>query len=209
MTKSKFKHSLQGYEISVTGRHMLVTDAMKNHAIDKVSKIERFSDRIIDASVTMDIQKLEHKVDIVLKVDHIIIKASASSESMYQSVDKAVHKIQSQLLKYKNKLKAHQAKGVSFVDMHVNVYGREKDRDLEETNDEIRAENLRQAELQYQPHRIVKTETKPMKLLSFDEAIMKMELSGDAFMIFRSEEDNKVKVIYRREDEDFAVIEVE
>jgi len=38
---------------------------------------------------------------------------------------------------------------------------------------------------------------------------MKMELSGDAFMIFRSEEDNKVKVIYRREDEDFGIIEVE
>lgn len=209
MTKSKFKQSLQGYEISVTGRHILVTDAMKNHAIDKVSKIERFSDRIIDASVTMDIQKLDHKVDIVLKVDHITIKASASSESMYQSVDKAVHKIQSQLLKYKNKLKAHQAKGVSVVDMHVNVYGREKERELEETNDEISQENLRLAELQYQPHQIVKTETKPMKLLSYDEAIMKMELSGDAFMIFRSEEDNKVKVIYRREDEDFGIIEVE
>jgi len=209
MTKSKFKQSLQGYEISVTGRHIHVTDAMKNHAIDKVSKIERFSDRIIDASVTMDIQKLDHKVDIVLKVDHITIKASASSESMYQSVDKAVHKIQSQLLKYKNKLKAHQAKGVSVVDMHVNVYGREKERELEETNDEISQENLRLAELQYQPHQIVKTETKPMKLLSYDEAIMKMELSGDAFMIFRSEEDNKVKVIYRREDEDFGIIEVE
>ncbi len=38
---------------------------------------------------------------------------------------------------------------------------------------------------------------------------MKMDLSGDAFLIFRSEEDRKIKVIYRRDDGDYGVIEVE
>ena len=42
-----------------------------------------------------------------------------------------------------------------------------------------------------------------------EEAIMKMELSEDNFLIFRSEEDTKLKVIYRRSDGNFGVIELE
>lgn len=207
--KSKLVEELQGYNISVTGRHVLVTDGMKSYAIEKVGKIERFTDRIIDVVVTMDIQKLDHKVDIVLKINHIKIKASAVSESMYASIDKAVSKMEAQLLRYKSRLQEHQAKGVAAVDMIVNVYRRMPDEEVEEVNDEIEEENRRAIEDIYKPHEIVKKEMRPMKLLTYDEAIMKMELSGDQFMIFRGEEDNKVKVIYRRKDEDFGIIEVE
>ena len=77
----------------MTGRHVLVTDAMKDYAVDKIVKIDRFNARIIDVTVVMDIQKLEHRVDITMKVDHIFIKASASSDNMYASIDKAVDRL--------------------------------------------------------------------------------------------------------------------
>lgn len=204
----KFAEDSQGYNISITGRHVHVTDGMKSYATDKVGKIERFSDRIIDVLVTMDIQKLDHKVDIVLKVDHTKIKAQATTNDMYASIDVAVTKIENQLLKYKNKLQDHHAKGLTAVDMNVNVFGRKVD-DLEEMNDEIEAENRRVVEEEYRPHEIVKTETRPLKILTFEEAIMKMELSKDHFMVFRNEEDNKIKIIYIREDGNFGIIEPE
>ena len=204
----KFAEDSQDYNISITGRHVHVTDGMKNYATEKVSKIERFSDRIIDVLVTMDIQKLDHKVDIVLKVDHTKIKAQATSNDMYASTDMAVSKIENQLLKYKGKLQDHHAKGLTAVDMNVNVVGRKVD-DLEEMNDEIEAENRRVVEAEYKPHEIVSSETRPLKVLTYEEAIMKMELSKDHFMVFRNEEDNKIKVIYIREDGNFGVIEPE
>src|SRR5690349_1363235 len=101
------------YNISVTGRHVMVTEAMKDYAIEKASKIEKFSDRIIDMLITMDVHKLEHRVDIVLKVNDIKIKSHAITGDMYASIDLAVHKIQTQLLRYKDKLQDHQAKSVS------------------------------------------------------------------------------------------------
>jgi putative sigma-54 modulation protein len=48
----------------------------------------------------------------------------------------------------------------------------------------------------------------PLKTLTQDEAIMKMEITSDSFMIFKSEEDLKIKVIYRREDENYGIVQV-
>lgn len=48
----------EGYNIQVTGRHVEVTDSMKDYAMEKLSKLDRFSDQIIDVNVIMEIQNL-------------------------------------------------------------------------------------------------------------------------------------------------------
>lgn len=195
------------YNISVTGRNVMVTDAMKDYAIEKVSKIEKFSNRIIDVLITMDVQKLNHRVDIVLKVNTIKIKSQADSDNMYTSIDLAVHKLETQLLKYKDKLQDHQAKGVASIDMNVNVLRSTPDQEVIDVNYDIEDENRRRLEDRYRPHRIVSKDRLPLKTLTDGEALMKMDLSGDVFLIYRGEEDLKLKVMYRRKDGDFGVIE--
>lgn len=199
----------EGYKIHVTGRDVLVTDAMKDYAIEKLSKIERFTSRIIDVHVTMDIQKLDHRVDIVIKVDHVKIKSSATSTDMYASLDRAVEKIEKQLRRYKTRIREHTAKPINIVDLKVNVYKRPEEEEIEDFNIDIEDQNREDLVERYRPHDIVKQETVPLKTLTFDEAIMKMELSLDSFLLFRHEEDQKLKVIYRRNDENYGVIEVE
>ncbi len=36
----------EGLNFNITGRHIQITDAIKSYAMEKVSKIERFSNRI-------------------------------------------------------------------------------------------------------------------------------------------------------------------
>jgi putative sigma-54 modulation protein len=207
--KSKAAEFVQDiYNISVTGRNVLVTDAMKDYAIEKISKIERFSPRIIDVVVTMDVQKLEHRVDILIKVGQIKIKSQASSDNMYASLDKAVHKIESQLRRYKQKIQDHQSKPWEFINMKVNVVRPPSpETELMEINDDIESENLKEIDERYRPLEIVKEETIPVKLLTWDEAVMKMDLSGDKFLIFKNEADLKLNVIYKREDGNYGIIE--
>lgn len=199
----------EGYKIHVTGRDVLVTEAMKNYAIEKISKIERFSKRIIDVIVTMDIQKLDHRVDIVLKVDHIKVKSQAASTDMYASIDRAVEKMEHQLRKYKGRIQQHAAKGLNVIDLKVNVLKRPEEQELLDINLDIEEANHQDLIKNYTSHQIVSQETRALKTLSLDEATMKMELSGDSFLIFRSEEDWKLKVIYRRKDENFGIIELD
>ena len=48
-----------------------------------------------------------------------------------------------------------------------------------------------------------------MKMLTQEEAIMKLELAGEHFLIYKGEEDQKLKVIYKRDDNNLGIVEVE
>jgi putative sigma-54 modulation protein len=200
------KFSDDVYDITVSGRHIQVTEGMEKYAIEKISKIEKHFNRVIDVAVEMDIQKLLHRVDIVMKVDSIVIRSSATTDNMYASIDKAVDKLKAQLRRYKQRIQDHQVKRNNSVDIKVQVIAPEE---LDIVNDEILSENAAQLIENYAPHEIVSEESRPLKTLNRKEAIMKIELSGDPFLVFRSEEDRKLKVIYRRKDRNFGIIEPE
>ena len=199
--------SFDNLKIHITGRHVHVTEAMKDYVIDKIKKLERITHAVIDINITMDIQKLEHKVIIIMRFDHTKVKIQASSEDMYASIDKVVAKLQNKITRYKSKLQDHHTKGLSVVDMKVHVLKRPDA--VTKMNEQIEEENYKEASKAFKPHDVVKQETRPLKILTLDESIMKMELSGDTFMIYRSEEDRKIKIIYRRSDDNFGLIEPE
>lgn len=208
-TKAEIKEKFVAleYPVHVIGRHMSVTEPMKAYAIDKLSKsVDRYGVRAIEVTVTMDVQKLSHMVDFMLLVNNTKIKISGRSENMYASIDQAIDRLNAKLRRYTKRLKEHHAKGVSEVDMNVNVI---KLIPVDDINDLIEEEGLKNIEEQLKPHPIVSREKKPLKTLNQNEAIMKMELSEDQFMIFRSEEDTKLKVIYRRNDANYGIIELE
>lgn len=196
------KHESHDFPISITGRHVLVTEAMKEYAKEKLLKLEHLSKDILDIHLTMDIQRQEHRVDIMIKAGRFVVKTHASTPDMYASIDKAVDKLLARLGKYKSKMQKHHAKALSVVDIEVNVI---KSGFLEEVNDAIDEANRRAIEEEFS-HQIVSKETRPLKTLTSDEAVMKMDLSGDAFMVYRSEEEQKIRVIYKREDGNYGLI---
>lgn len=201
------KFSQVEYPIHVIGRHVAITEPMKNYAVDKLTKVDRFGGRILDASITMDIQKLVHTVDFILDVNNTKIKVSGRSENMYASIDQAIAHLESKLRRYMRRLHEHHAKGLGAIEMNVNVMGPIPP--LDDINDQIEEENLKAVEKSLHPQKVVSKETKPLKTLNYEEAIMKMELSEDHFMIYRCEEDHKLKVIYRRNDGNYGIIEPE
>lgn len=97
----------EGYKIHVTGRHIEVSDMMRDYVVDKLSKIERITDRIIEINVIMEVQKLDQSVEIVMQVGSHKIMSNASSSDMYVSIDMAIKKLESQLLHYKSKVQDH------------------------------------------------------------------------------------------------------
>ncbi len=195
------------YTIQVTGRHVDVTEAMKNYALEKAKKIERLAERIIDVVITMDIQKLQHRVDIIVKVGTIVIKATDASADMYASVDGAMDKLLNQLRRYHHRIKEHHNKHFHAEDMQVNVL-EPTEQEVDFINDDIEEETQKSVE-NAMNYKIFKTITTPLKTLTQKEAVMKFDLLNDSFMLYRSLEDNKLKVIYRQEDGLFCVMEPE
>ncbi len=206
MNQSKFQTEF--YNISIVGKHVEVTDAMKHYALDKISKVERFADHILDVEVVMDIQKLQQSVSILMKFSHFKIKVQATAEDMYSAIDKATDKLIALIRKYKSKLLSHRVFGISEADQKAHILTLEEET-LEEINDEIEEENLKEQEAMYSFGKITSRQKLAPKMLRREEALMKIDLSSDPCLIYREEEDQKMKVLFRRGGDNFGLIEVE
>jgi len=132
-----------------------------------------------------------------MKYGHTFIKSHAATSDMYVSIDQAIGKLTRQLRRYRHRLKQHHAKKFDIEELPVTVYSvAEYPADEEIENHEA-------------PHQVVSKEMQKLKTLNEDEAIMKMELSQERFMVYRGEEDRQIKVIYRREDKNYGIIDLE
>jgi len=194
--------------IDVTGRSVQVTDAMKRYAQDKLLKFDRPHNHIMHIHVTMEIEHMNHKVTIVGKFDHFKVTAHAHSSDMYASVDMAVDRLEKQLNRWKDQIRDHTKKKSTPVDVEVALLEKLYS-ELEEYNAEIEEKNGKDVQKSFRVPKIARTKTIPLKTLTLQEALMKMELSEDVFLLYRSEEDRKLKVIYRRKDGNYGIIRPE
>lgn|GEM_PF-221500 len=94
--------------IQITGRHVGVTEAMKDYARQKVEKLERFYERMTSVEVTMEGGSDRKVVEMVADVGRgLRLVGKAESPDMYAAVDLAEEKLGRQLVRHKQKLTDH------------------------------------------------------------------------------------------------------
>lgn len=200
------------YSINVTGRNVHVTDAMKAYAQDKLEKLEHIaSSRIIDVTVLMDIQKLHHVCEIIMKYGPTTITSSGDTNDMYASIDLAVKRLDTQLRRYLDRIHDHHAKGHAALEIAETIYeGFVKDEiDEQDVNSTIEKENIRRNGTMFSLPQIVRTEKQQLKILTNEEAIMEMDLAKASILVFRDENSRKLRVLYRRKDGNLGIVEPE
>ncbi len=90
---------------TITGKHIEITEAMKEHAEEKTSKLPRYYDSINQVEVIIDgSEKPRTSVEIIARAEHSkVFVGTENGHDAYQCIDKAVHKLESQLRKAKGK----------------------------------------------------------------------------------------------------------
>lgn len=207
MTKAhRFQN--EDYDLQIHARNFSLTEAIRDYILKKLCKIERFSKHVLEVHVVLRKDKLEHSVMIELHFLQMHVRSKAVTDDIYSAIDKASDKLLRLIQKYKSQLQNHHNTPRSTIDFNVNVIDPEKN-EIENINAAIEEENWERQYHLFQPHEITKSGKLPVRMLTQQEAIMTMELSGNHFMVYKSEEDQKFKVIYRREDASFGLIEIE
>ncbi len=180
-------------KITVTGRNVDVTPALKQYAEDKVGKFEKYLLKITEATVTFSIQKHFHKVDVLIRANGTVLQAEGVTEELYASIDEATSKLDKQVRRFKDKQSSHR-KGDA---------GKNKGEDLPtsttpiEVGDEEVGEEATIIRQDY--------ETKPMPP---DEAAMQLDLEdGMDFLVFTNSETGLFSVIYKRKDGNYGLME--
>ena len=94
-------------QYSVTFRHMEPSDNLKDYSHDKLLRLEKYLDAVIDAEVVMTVEKFRHKAEVLISSDGLKIKAEEETEDMYSAIDMVVDKLEKQIKRHREKLKTH------------------------------------------------------------------------------------------------------
>ena len=94
-------------QVIVTGRHVDVTEALRNYVTEKFLRLERHFDQVIDVHVILSVEKLVQKAESTVQVNGATLFAEDSQDNMYAAIDGLIDKLDRQIIKHKERQNEH------------------------------------------------------------------------------------------------------
>ena len=100
-------------EIDISGRHFHVGEALKDHIIEKVQRMDRYPLKLEMVHVILEVQKFVHTAEITALGKRLRLTAKEKSTDMYAAFDKSFENMKLQLQRQHERLKDHKARRYS------------------------------------------------------------------------------------------------
>lgn len=98
------------FEMTFTFRNMDSTDALKDHAVDKLQKLNKYLVRqTASAHVIFKVEGARHMAEVTVTTKGGQYVGVDTSTDMYSSLDAAVHKLEAQLARNKERVTGHKS----------------------------------------------------------------------------------------------------
>ena len=95
-------------QVSITGRHVKVTDNIKTHLNEKLERCLGMFPRIETVHVILDMQKRDYVSEVIIQAaSHVHVTSTEKSENMYDAIDRSVEHAERQLRKQRDKVQNH------------------------------------------------------------------------------------------------------
>ncbi len=100
---------------TISGKHIEISPDIRSHAEDKTSKLPKYYDSINQVEVIIDAGKSGiASVEVIARAEHSkVFVGKEAGEDVYRCIDLAVHKIEEQLRRRKEKERDNKHKGAS------------------------------------------------------------------------------------------------
>jgi putative sigma-54 modulation protein len=198
-------------QFAVTFRHMEPTEALKAYARERMERVRKYLPDPIACHVVLSTERHNHRIDVSFQLHNgLAIAGHETTENMYSSIDLCIAKIERQVRKYKGKLEGMRARphhvvplswSHSIIDEAFQGFG-------EHNGANGAAVGARSLDLTPQPEfKVVRTEKFHAQPMSVSDAIVQLNLLHEPFLVFRSDTDGRVAVVYKREDGNYGLIE--
>lgn len=173
-------------KIKIVTRKMELTPAIESYVEKKISKLSKFFNDEADATVTLSAQKGNHIAELTIYYGGMVFRCEERCDDLYRSIDIIEDLMERQVRKHKTKLEKRLKK-----------------------NNIVVPEDFAADVAEEKEFTIVKTKKYAKKPMSAEEAILQMNLSGHSFYIFDNSDTGSVAVVYKRNDENYGLIELE
>lgn len=201
VVSAQFLLEVTAMNITVSGRKMPVTDAIRSYAEEKVGNAIKVLDHdpiAVDIVLHMAKNPANPKpagCEVTVQVKGHIVRVEESEEDMYAAIDVAAATVTRQLRKYKTKVIDKRIRATERIVDHVHEDAHpESELDLDRLMDELANDQvLREKEVEFAPR-------------TQEEAMVDIDLLGHDFYAYTDRDSGNVHVIYRRKDGGYGVL---
>jgi ribosomal subunit interface protein len=193
--------------IRVMGSNMEVGGSLTSHVTERLeANVKKYFNNAVNADVFFTKGKNGFEVNIVVNegVNNINVRSNAKSGDVYNCFENALEKAGKQLRRYKNKIKTYRRSQGGFKSVDVSGKAFEVPKYVIPAVPYGLFEEVEEEELQIMQQNaslnIIEEKTTRIEELTVDEAIMKMDLSNLPALVFINKHNNRVNVVYNRED---------
>lgn len=181
-------------QVTVTGRHFDVTDALRTHIETKMNKMDRLLEGITDVHVVLSVEKHRHIAEITLLRSHgDPLRSLEETHDMYEAVDTVIDKIEKQARKHNKRREASRK-------TRAAAKGSESVADEEPDEEESPVPST---------PRVIRMNRFAVKPMPVEEAAMQLGLSTEDFLAFLNSETNQINVLFKRKDGNYGLVEPE
>lgn len=183
--------------ITVSGRKMNVTPAIKAHVDEKIGRaLEVFDSAAMDAEVVLRTEKnpaisLNAICEVTVNAKGAVIRVAESAEDMYAAIDLASDKVARQLRKYKTRIVERRG-------------GRGSIRHLQP--DELDIPDVIPTEPEEDDDLLVRLKEVEMEPMTEEHALVQTDLLGHDFFVYFDQDAHQIQVIYHRKNGGYGII---
>ncbi len=180
-------------QVNITARHAKLTPQLKQYATEKISKVGKYYENVIDAHVILTVEKYYSTVEATVNAGGTRINAKEEAQDLYAAIDMVADSLDRQMKRFKDKIRTNKHR-----DQRTTRVLKAEGRIISREGVEHLAENL--------PPTMNKKEF-DMTPMSAKEAIKRMELANNDFWAFINIENKKMNIVYKRHDGTFGLLE--
>lgn len=109
--------------ISVTGRHIEITDAIRDYTHDKLQHALLDYPRIESVHVILAVEKYRHLAEVVVQApNHVRVEAKEETDDLYASIDSAIEKAEKQLRRHRDRVTDHKSReGLAALELDAQA----------------------------------------------------------------------------------------
>jgi ribosomal subunit interface protein len=196
-------------DVVVKGRHCTVSDQFRAFVDEKITRLEKFDDRVIrvEVEVSAERNKRQHdqasRVEITLRTKGPVVRAEAAAEDKAAAFDVALDRLVAQLRRAADRKRVHHGQRTPQSLKNGVDVGEPEAAAIEETNGSHTVAGM---EVQGDGPLVVREKSHAAVPMTLDQALMEMELVGHDFYLYIDSDHNTASVVYRRHAYDYGVI---
>lgn len=197
-------------QAQIVFRHMDSSDAVRNYAEERLTKIRKYFADPLKVSATFSVEKISQiaQFDVTLR-NGLQLHSSESSENMYSSIDLALAKMEKQVRRYKDRITNHKPKRGRAAKVRNAIISAEMETDrlvAEQSASSLPIDRPEEIGT-LNGHSIVREQEFVAQRLEIEEALMQMELMHLQFFVFTNAQTGHINVVYRHNDGNYGLIE--